>query len=222
MKISIFNILNVFLVGLLCSCGSHTVIKPETLVVVKDVKIPRTEKFIARFATHTYIDYRENLQSPWYRVEVYNPKSGVVCEKISLEEAQSKVRFHERVRVLAQFDGSANPDIVRDIQAFSESYNDRIYCSYPGPNSNTFIENMMRKVDGIDAILDHNAIGKEHGYYAGKSAGGTGLELQTPIIGMAIGLKEGIEVSAFGLSTGVCNAPPSIRIPFLPKLPTWE
>ena len=209
-------------VSLFSSCGSGTKIKPDTLIVVKDVDIPRTEPLIAQFATHTYIDYRENIHSPWKRIEVYNPKSGIVHKEISNEAAYSKVRFNERVRILSQSDGKANPHFVRDIYAFAATYNDSVYISYPGPNSNTFAENLIRKVDGIDAILDHNAIGKEYGYYAGKTTGGTGLKLQTPILGASVGLKEGVEISTFGFSTGVSIYPPSVRIPFLPKIPTWE
>lgn len=81
---------------------------------------------------------------------------------------------------------------------------------------------MIREVDGVSAVLDHNAIGKEKGFYAGRTTGGTGLKLQTPVIGVALGLKEGVEVSALGLSAGVSFYPLSVRIPFLPKIPTWE
>ncbi len=222
MKISISKSLCGAVIGLLSSCGSATKIKPNSLIVVKDVDIPRSEPLLAQFATHTYLDYRENEQSPWMRVEVYNPKSGVVNHEITDEEAHSKIRFNERVRILSQSDGKANPHFARDIRVFAEAYDDSIYRAYPGPNSNTFMEKMIRQVDGINAILDHNAIGKEYGYYAGKTTGGTGLKLQTPILGVSIGLKEGVEISTFGFSTGVSFYPPSIRIPFLPKIPTWE
>lgn len=210
------------LVSLLSSCGSATNIKPDTLIVVKDVDIPRTEPLIAQFATHTYIDYRKNIDSPWNRIEVYNRKSGIVNSEISDEEAHNKIRFNERVRILSQSDGKANPHFVRDIHAFAASYDDTVYRSYPGPNSNTFAEKLIRNVDGITAILDHNAIGKEYGFYAGKTAGGTGIKLQTPILGVSIGLKEGLEISTLGFSMGVSLYPPSIRIPFLPKIPTWK
>ncbi|MFT5906723.1 MAG: hypothetical protein ACI9E1_002335 [Cryomorphaceae bacterium] len=209
-------------ISLLTSCGSTTIIKPDTLIMVKDIDIPSSEARIAQFATHTYLDYRENVDSPWNRIEVYNPKSGIVQKQISVAAASSTIRFNERVRILSQSDGLANPHFARDIRAFAASYDDSVYKSYPGPNSNTFMEKMIRKVEGVSAILDHNAIGKENGFYAGKTTGGTGLKLQTPVLGVALGLKEGVEVSALGLSGGVSIYPPSIRIPFLPKLPTWE
>jgi len=192
------------------------------LIVVKDIDIPSAEPLIAQFATHSYIDYRESVGSPWYRVEVYNAKSGVVHKKISLASAYAKKRWKERVRILAQSDGSANPDFAEDIRDFVKNYDDSVYQAYPGPNSNTFIEKLMRSVDGVSAMLDHNAIGKEKGFYLGKTAGGTGVEAQTPMLGLALGMKEGVEVNALGLSGGVNFYPPTLRIPFLPKIPSWE
>lgn len=222
MKICTVSILLVVMVALITSCGTTAKIRPDTLIVVKDVDIPASEPRIAQFATHSFIDYREALDSPWYRVEVYNARSGVVHKRISDDEVRKKIRFNERVRILSQLDGRANPHFASDIRAFVSTYDDSIYQSYPGPNSNTFVEKLIREVDGVSAILDHNAIGKEKGYYAGKTAGGTGLEIQTSVVGLAMGLKEGLEFSALGLSGGVSICPPSVRVPFLPKIPTWE
>ncbi len=192
------------------------------LVMVKDVDLPSSSAKGAQFATHTFVDYREGVGGRWYRVEITHPKSGVVNKEISFADLHTRERWGERVRVLSHSDGSGNPNLASDIRAFATHYDDSVYRSYPGPNSNTFVEKMLRDVEGVSAILDHNAIGKENGFYAGKTAGGTGLKLQTPIVGLAIGLKEGIEVSALGLSAGVSIYPISVRIPFLPKIPTWE
>jgi hypothetical protein len=210
------------MIGLFTGCGTTTTIKADTLIIVKDIDIPSSEARIAQFATHTYLDYREDVHSPWNRIEVYNFRSGIVNKEISKARAHTKKRFGERVRILSQSDGLSNPYFARDIRAFAANYDDSIYQSYPGPNSNTFMEKMIRKVDGVSAILDHNAIGKESGFYAGMTSGGTGLKLQSPVLGLAIGFKEGVEVSVLGLSGGISICPLSIRIPLLPKIPTWE
>lgn len=212
------------LISLLCSCGSQTKgrVKPDTLIMVKDIDIPSSEAIIAQFATHTFLEYREGVGEPWFRVEIATPKSGVIQSKIPTSAAYGRKRWGERVRILSQSDGSGNANFAQDIREFANAYDDSVYRSYPGPNSNTFIESMMREVDGIYAVLDHNAIGKESGFYAGKTSGGSGLKLQTPLAGISLGLREGIEISAVGLSAGVTVYPPSVRIPFLPKIPTWE
>jgi hypothetical protein len=123
--------------------------------------------------------------------------------------------------VLGQSDGRANPDYVRDISSIAKNYDTRIYRAYPGPNSNTFAESLLRDVDGVSAMLDHNAIGKEWGFHFGRTAGGSGVEVQTPPLGLALGIREGIELSLLGFSGGVSVFPPALKIPVLPPLPRW-
>ncbi len=219
----LFAVLWLILVAcLFSSCGFQAVVRPDSLVVVKDIDIPKSGAKIAQFATHTFLDYRADVGSPWRRVEVTSPRSGVVDREIRSAVAYSGWRWGERVRILSQSDGKGNPHFVRDIRDFVAVHDDSVYRSYPGPNSNTFMEQLVREVDGVSALLDHNAIGKEVGFYMGRTAGGTGVKIQTPIAGLALGLKEGVEVSAIGLSGGISMWPLSVRIPFLPKLPTWE
>lgn len=212
-----------FLLGFIfSSCASHRTVKPHMVVVVKEIDIPKSASQISQFATHSFVDYRENTDAAWRRVEVKTPKSGVVMAVLNDGDVDEKERWGERVRILSQTDAVKHPNVFNDIRVFSKSYDDSVYRSYPGPNSNTFVEKMAREVDGVNVILDHNAIGKENGFYLGKTSGGTGLKAQTPIAGIALGLKEGVEVSALGLSAGVSFWPPVIRIPFLPRIPTWE
>ncbi len=211
------------LIGFLfSSCASQRILKPDSIVVVKEIDLPKSAAQFSQFATHSFVEYRENASSAWRRVEVKTPKSGVVMTTLKEGAVDKKERWGERVRILSQSNGAKNPEVFRDIREFARSYDDSVYRSYPGPNSNTFVEKMAREVDGVNVILDHNAIGKENGFYLGKSSAGTGLKVQTPVAGVTLGLKEGVEVSALGLSAGVSIWPPSVRIPFLPRIPTWE
>ena len=207
-------------VTLLSSCGSSSSVRPDSLIVVKDVQIPKGELWVARFATHSWVDYRPDVNSAWRRIEIVNKNSGLLHHTISDEQAYAKKRWGERVRVLSRSDGKKNPYFVRDIMAFARGYDASVYRVWPGPNSNTFAERLLRQVDGASAQLNHNAVGKEHGFYVGKTAGGTGVELQTPLVGAAVGLHEGVELSLLGLSGGVSFYPFAIKIPILPSIPS--
>ncbi|MCP5536864.1 MAG: DUF3750 domain-containing protein [Akkermansiaceae bacterium] len=204
---------------LLTGCHSKQTIRPDSLIVVKDVQIPDSEPLLARFATHSWVDYRSDTRSPWRRIEIVNKTSGLQHHTIPDDVAHAGKRWGNRVRILSQSDGKKNPRFVSDIMRFAERYDASVYRVWPGPNSNSFAENLIRGVDGVSAVLDHNAVGKEHGFYVGKTAGGTGLELQTPLVGCALGLREGAELSLLGLSGGVALYPPVVKIPFLPRLP---
>src|SRR5205823_2391837 len=103
----------------------------------------------------------------------------------------------------------AAPGVKRDIEAH--------YIFYPGPNSNTFGDRVMRAC-GLHASLPATSVGKDwRGWIgAGVTSEGTGLQLETPIIGIKIGLKEGIEIHIIGLAIGIDLWPPAIIVPLGP------
>jgi hypothetical protein len=91
------------------------------------------------------------------------------------------------------------------------------YRFYPGPNSNTFGDVMLRRC-GLKASLPSTSVGKDwRGWFgAGWSSEGTGVQVDTPILGLKLGLKEGVEVHVLGLSIGVDVWPPAIILPLGP------
>jgi len=91
------------------------------------------------------------------------------------------------------------------------------YVFYPGPNSNTFGAAMLRACK-LHASLPATSIGKDwRGLIGGGlTTEGTGLELQTAVAGVRIGLKEGIAVHVLGLEFGIDLWPPALIVPFGP------
>lgn len=88
------------------------------------------------------------------------------------------------------------------------------YRFYPGPNSNTFGDVMLRRC-GLTASLPATAVGKDWrgGFGINWTSEGTGFQVETPVVGVRLGLKEGIEVHVIGLSFGVDLWPPAIILP---------
>jgi hypothetical protein len=91
---------------------------------------------------------------------------------------------------------------------------ERGYVFYPGPNSNTFGDEMLRRCD-LHASLPATSVGKDwRGWIgAGVTSEGTGVQIETPLIGLKIGLKEGIELHILGLAIGIDLWPPAIILP---------
>jgi Protein of unknown function (DUF3750) len=91
------------------------------------------------------------------------------------------------------------------------------YIFYPGPNSNTFGERVLHAC-GLHASLPSTSVGKDwRGWIgAGVSSEGTGLQVETPVLGLKVGLKEGIEIHVIGLSFGIDLWPPAIILPLGP------
>ncbi len=92
-----------------------------------------------------------------------------------------------------------------------------IYFPMPGPNSNTFVDRLLRRCD-ISVELPSTAIGKDYRGIIGASitSGGTGIQLETWPFGIKIGLKEGVELHILGMSIGVDFWPPALIVPVNP------
>ncbi len=93
----------------------------------------------------------------------------------------------------------------------------RGYVFYPGPNSNTFGDVVLRRCK-LAASLPSTSVGKD---WRGWIGGGltserTGFQIETPVLGFKVGLKEGVEVHVIGLSFGIDLWPPAIILPLGP------
>jgi hypothetical protein len=91
------------------------------------------------------------------------------------------------------------------------------YVFYPGPNSNTFGDVVLRRCK-LSAALPSTAVGKDwRGWIgAGVTSERTGVQVETPIVGLKLGLKEGVEIHVIGLSFGIDLWPPAIILPLGP------
>ncbi|MDC0742516.1 DUF3750 domain-containing protein [Polyangium mundeleinium] len=91
------------------------------------------------------------------------------------------------------------------------------YWPIPGPNSNTYVDQMLRRCK-IPVDLPSTAIGKDYRGPIGisQTSGGTGLQVETWIAGVKLGLREGVELHILGLTIGVDWWPPALILPVNP------
>ncbi|MEC7232095.1 MAG: hypothetical protein VXW31_04065, partial [Planctomycetota bacterium] len=105
------------LAGLLAACASRrpSVVVPDVgdgpVVLVKECNIPDGEPWYARFAVHTWIDYRA-ADGAWTRFGVPGPATDVRRSPLTPEEARGDLRWSEPVRVI---DVSRGDDAVAAI-----------------------------------------------------------------------------------------------------------
>ena len=106
--------------------------------------------------------------------------------------------------------------LEREARAIIHDINEH-YVFYPGPNSNTFGDIALRRC-GLHASLPSTSVGKDwRGWIGGGvTSEGTGVQLETPLLGLKVGLKEGIELHVLGLSVGIDLWPPAIILPLGP------
>jgi hypothetical protein len=108
-------------------------------------------------------------------------------------------------------------EIVACLERETEKYKDFNCGCWPGPNSNTFADLLIRTC-GLGIELPATAIGKDYRGPIGASIteGQTGVQLETWVVGAKIGLKEGIQADLTGLSLGVHFWPPGLEVPVNP------
>ena len=187
-------------------------------VLVKSLRIPTSEPWYARFAHHTWFDVRQTEGGLWTRIEVPTPEAGLVTEPVEDAQAFADQRWGRRVEVRAAYAGEGVDRLARRILIEARAYEPNGYRAWPGPNSNTFAEAILRRVDGVAAQLDPNAVGKDYGLRAGWSESGAGVQADAWLIGAQLGLLEGVELHLFGLTLGVGIYPLALKLPFVPSL----
>ncbi len=95
------------------------------------------------------------------------------------------------------------------------------YRIWPGPNSNTFVANVLSKVPELGAVLPPTAVGRDFpvdgGILARSSAGGWTISFRG-IAGVTVGMIEGFQVNLFGLVAGVEFGRPALLLPGLGRI----
>lgn len=195
-----------FALPLLASCiiGGYATKVPEgtdAVIMLASVNMPEPIDTIAR---HAWFAVREEGSDRWYKVEYGGFGPGPLKTN------------HGSVDVHAVWRGAA---ARRGIACLNEKQREarvRSYLAYPGPNSNTFVDRLLRLCK-LRADLPATAIGKDYrGRFIGASwtTSGTGFQVETALLGFRLGLKEGIEVHLLSLTFGIDLWPPAIVVPF--------
>jgi hypothetical protein len=130
--------------------------------------------------------------------------------------------YGNRPELLADIRGPGVEAIIDRIDAAVKEYPyPGTYHVWPGPNSNTFVAFVLRKVPELRVDMPPTAIGKD--YLGWRSVGltpsGTGGQFSLfGVAGVSAGLEEGLEVNVLGLNFGVDPKSLSIKLPIVGRL----
>jgi hypothetical protein len=162
---------------------------------------------IRRIARHAYLAVRLKGETQWTIWECCSPGSHGSSNPF-VPSFGDEVLLHAVVR------GAKAEKIIACIPGATQKYGNPGYVFYPGPNSNTYVDAVMRSCD-IHAELPSTSVGKDWRGWIGVSwtSGGTGVQFETPLVGLKVGLTEGIELHVLALSFGIDLWPPAIIVP---------
>jgi hypothetical protein len=130
--------------------------------------------------------------------------------------------YGARPELLGDIRGPGVDDVIRRIEAAVKEYPyPGTYHVWPGPNSNTFVAFVLRKVPELRVDMPPTAIGKDYlGWRSvNTTTSGTGGQINLfGLAGVALGLEEGLEVNVLGLNFGVDPKSLSIKLPIVGRL----
>jgi hypothetical protein len=121
--------------------------------------------------------------------------------------------------LVADLKGDAAEAAIPKIEAAIRTYqysNDGDYRVWPGPNSNTFVQTVLRAIPELQTALPANAIGRDYrpDPYIGFTDSRTGIEASLwGVLGLKVGWVEGVEMNVLGLVAGLDLRQPAIKLP---------
>ncbi len=213
---------SLLLLGLTCcALRPSRVADADHLVLVKSARLPERGwlPWYARFAEHAWIDVKDTRG--WHRIEWNQHLDHIAIHHIDVPEPQADERWERSVAVHATFSGARAQSLATQLLAAAPNFPAAAdYRAWPGCNSNTFID-WLARTTGLPVDLPPNAVGKDYTPWlrAGVSSTGLGLELETALLGVQLGLHEGAELHVLGLTLGVGIWPPQVKLPFVPAIP---
>ena len=173
------------------------------------------------FAEHPWIIFKRRGETAYTRYDVVGWRSPNVVQR---NYAVPDGRWYGAIPTLrVDHRGASAEDMIEDIERAIRSYPyANTYRSYPGPNSNTFLSHIGREVPALKLDLPANAIGKDYRPIdrpVGLSPTGSGVQASLlGLLGLSIGLQEGIEANLLGLNFGIDFNRLALRLPFIGRL----
>jgi hypothetical protein len=195
--------------------------EPRALV---QIYAARTVRWRGYFAVHSWVAVKEENASSYRTYHVIGWRLRRGLEVVQIEDDLPDRRwFGNEAELLFDLRGPEAAALIPRVHAAALSYPyPKTYRAWPGPNSNTFVSHILRQVPELGIELPPHAIGKDwlpEGGVLGRSESGTGFQLSLfGVLGMTLGLAEGVEFNVLGLSFGVDVWRPALKLPMVGRL----
>jgi hypothetical protein len=173
------------------------------------------------FGVHTWIIVKPQDAAAFTRYDVVGWGGPPVVRRNYL--APDAAWFGAPPELLADRRGEGVAAMIARVEAAVAAYpHNHEYRTWPGPNSNTFTAHVARSVPELRLDLPPTAIGKDYLPLAAALASapsGTGAQLSLlGLLGLTVGVEEGVEMNVLGLSLGVDVMRPALRLPGLGRV----
>jgi Protein of unknown function (DUF3750) len=173
------------------------------------------------FSVHSWIAYKRAEDRAYARYDVVG--WGTPVRRNSFDPDGHW--FGNLPEIMVDLRGERAARLIPDIEAAIKAYPYAVPGSYrvwPGPNSNSFIAYIGRRVPQLGLRLPPNSLGKD--FLGGwrivdRTPSGTGFQVSLlGVIGFSVGLVEGLELNLLGATIGIDLLRPALKLPGLGRL----
>lgn len=171
------------------------------------------------FGVHSWVVFKPRGAAAYTRYEVlgWGVGPGVAAVRQS-QRAPDGYWAGSRPEVIADRRGEGVDALIRRLQDAIRAYPFAdAYVLWPGPNSNTFTAYLGRAMPELHVTLPPTAIGKDYlppGDFAALTPGGSGAQISIlGLLGISLGLREGVEINLLGLVVGLDLINPALKLP---------
>ncbi|MFW5970416.1 MAG: DUF3750 domain-containing protein [Halofilum sp. (in: g-proteobacteria)] len=171
---------------------------------------------------HTWIAVKDRGADHYRVLQVTRWSDGV---SLSTTSTPDRAWFDNEPVILSELRGDEAETAITAIEEGAQRYPWRDgYRIWPGPNSNTFVAWLLRRVPGLEAELPPTAIGKDYlgsDWYA-KTPSDTGYQVSFGgLLGVTMALEEGLELNLLGLVLGIDPVDLGIKLPAVGRVGLW-
>lgn len=190
---------------------------------VLQVYVARTYSWRGVFGVHTWVALKPAGAREWERFEVvgFGVNRGRPAVRAGVGVPDSRW-YGQTPKVLAELRGAAAESAIPRLRAAVADYPyPREYRAWPGPNSNTFTAHVARRLPELRLDLPSTAIGKDYPVdgILSRTPSGTGWQVSVGgLLGVALGLEEGLELNLIALNAGLDLLSPALRLPGIGRL----
>jgi hypothetical protein len=196
----------------------------QTPEAVIQIYAARAVRWRGTFSVHSWIVVKPSGAERYSRYEVvgFGVADGAPAVRID-RTGPDNYWFGAKPQVLLDRRGPGVDAMIDRVRDAVESYPyPHRYRAWPGPNSNTFVAYIARQVPELGLDLPSNALGKDFlpgGAIVAAAPSGSGFQLSFyGLAGIAVALREGLEVNLLGLNVGVDFAAPALKLPGLGRI----
>ena len=176
------------------------------------------------FGVHPWVAWKRIEDSEYTVAQVtsWNIRRQGTAVRVE-KDIPDRLWYDNKPTIIFEARGERAQKIITKLESLIKSYPFKDeYKLWPGPNSNTFVSYMIRNIDEINIELPPHAVGKDYlgGHnFLSTTASQTGFVFSLyGLLGLTLGIQEGVELNLFGLHFGVDFWTPAIKLPFLGRL----